>query len=410
MKEFSKKESNSKDFKAETQTACSVEILMAVSTEISQYGAYIGLDVHKDTIAIAVAQPGRGEPRYEGEIANTPKAMRKLMTRLNKEYGGELLLFCYEAGPCGYVVFRQITEFGHDCQVIAPSLIPRKPSDHIKTDRRDAVKLARSLRSGDLTAVWVPDEEQEAMRDLTRTRGDFKAHELKARQQLNAYVLRHGHHWPSGKTRWTKIHYNWLESLKFDHDWQHVVLQEYIDAIKAASARVKGMMSQIERVLPQWSMAPVMDSLIALRGIDKLAAIILLAELGDVSRFDSPTQLMSFLGLVPREHSSGGRRHQGPITRAGNGHARRILVESAWSYRFPARQTMHLKRKAKKASDEAKAIAWRAQKRLCGRYSTLTGAGKNTKLVCVAIARELLGFIWDIVRHEMPKVSTQKAV
>ena len=408
MKEFNKKEFNSKEFNVEVPTACSIDVLME-SRENKSYGAYIGLDVHKDTIASAIAEPGRSEPSYQGEIANTPKAMGKLMNRLNKEYGGELLLFCYEAGPCGYVLFRQIMQLGHECQVIAPSLIPSKPSDHIKTDRRDAVKLARSLRSGDLTAVWVPDEEQESMRDLTRTRGDFKAQELKARQQLNAYVLRRGHHWPSGKTRWTKIHYNWLESLKFDHDWQYVVLQEYVDAAKAASARVKGMMSQIERVLPQWSMAPVVDSLIALRGIDKLAAIVLLAELGDVSRFDSPTQLMSFLGLVPREHSSGGRRHQGPITRAGNGHARRILVESAWCYRFPARQTMHLKRKAKNASNEAKAIAWRAQKRLCGRYSMLTGAGKNTKLVCVAIARELLGFIWDIVRHEMPKV-TQKAI
>lgn len=408
MKEFSKKPFNHQEFNVAAQAACPVEELIS-SRDIDSYGAYIGLDVHKDSVAIAIAEPGRSEPLYQGEIVNTPKAVKRLLNRLNKKYGGELLLFCYEAGPCGYVLFRQITELGHECQVIAPSLIPSKPSDHVKTDRRDAVKLARSLRSGDLTPVWVPDEEQESMRDLTRTRSDFKAHELKARQQLNAYVLRHGHHWPSGKTRWTKAHYNWLESLKFDHDWQYVVLQEYIDAARAASTRVAGMMQQIERILPHWSMAPVVDSLVALRGIDKLAAIVLLAELGDVSRFESPTQLMSFLGLVPREHSTGDRRHQGPITRAGNGHARRILVESAWCYRFPARQTMHLKRKAKHASDEAKAIAWRAQKRLCGRYSTLTRAGKNTKLVCVAIARELLGFIWDIVRHEMPKVTQKTA-
>lgn len=408
MTEFIKNKFSRNGITYDFHTASPIEVLMSAK-QINHYGAYIGLDVHKDTIAIAIAALGRSEPHYEGEIANTPKAMLKLMNRLNKEYGGELLLFCYEAGPCGYVLFRQIAKFGHECQVIAPSLILSKPSDHIKTDRRDSVKLARSLRSGDLTPVWVPDEEQEAMRDLTRTRGDFKAHELKARQQLNAYVLRHGHHWSSGKTRWTKIHYNWLETLKFDHDWQQVVLQEYIDAAKAASTRVMGMMNQIERVLPQWSVAPVVDSLIALRGIDKLSAIILLAELGDVSRFDSPTQLMSFLGLVPSEHSSGGHRRQGKITRAGNGHARRILVESAWCYRFPARQTMHLKRKASHASDEAKGIAWKAQKRLCGRYDTLTRAGKNTKLVCVAIARELLGFIWDIVRHEMPKITFKPA-
>ncbi len=242
------------------------------------------------------------------------------------------------------------------------------------------------------------------MRDLTRARGDMKSQERKARQQLNAFLLRHGQPWPSNRTRWTKTHYNWLESIKFAHDWQQVVLQEYIDAVKAASQRVADITAQMERVLPLWSMAPVVDSLVALRGIDKLAAMVLLAELGDISRFDSPKQLMAFLGLVPSEHSSGGRRRQGAITKTGNSHARRMLVESAWSYRFQARQTMHLKRKAKNASDEAKAIAWKAQKRLCGRYRTLLQAGKNTKQTTVAIARELAGGIWDIVCHEMPKV------
>ncbi len=222
--------------------------------------------------------------------------------------------------------------------------------------------MAQTLRSGDLTAVWVPDEEQEAMRDLTRTRGDFKGMERKARQQLNAYVLRHGHAWPSNKTRWTQTHYNWLESCKFAHDWQHVVLQEYIDAVKAGSQRVADITAQMERVLPQWSLAPVVHSLVALRGIDKLSAMVVMAELGDISRFESPRQLMAFLGLVPSEHSSGGSRHQGAITKTGNSHARRVLVESAWSYRFQARQTAHLKRKAATASDEARVIAWKAQK------------------------------------------------
>jgi len=373
-----------------------------------KYPAYIGLDVHKETIAVAVARAGREAPESRGEIANKPKTVAKLVERLNQEFDGEVLLFCYEAGPCGYGLYRQLLALGHDCQVVAPSLIPKKPGERIKTDRRDACKLARTLRNGDLTAVWVPDEEQEAMRDLTRARDDMKGQERKARQQLNAYVLRHGHAWPSNKTRWTKTHYNWLESLKFAHDWQQVVLQEYIDAVKAASQRVADITAQMERVLPQWSLAPVVDSLVALRGIDKLAAMVLLAELGDISRFDSPKQLMAFLGLVPSEHTSGGRRRQGAITKTGNSHARRMLVESAWSYRFPARQTAHLKRKAAKASDEAKVIAWRAQKRLCGRYRTLLQAGKNTKQTTVAIARELAGFIWDIVCHEMPKV--QQAV
>ncbi|MBT8419316.1 MAG: IS110 family transposase [Gammaproteobacteria bacterium] len=371
-----------------------------------EYGAHIGLDVHKDTIAVAVAEPGRGEPLYEGEIANTPLKVAKLMGRLNKRYGGQVLLWCYEAGPCGYTLYHQLMESGQECQVIAPSKIARQPGDRIKTDRRDALMLARKLRSGELTPVWVPDTEQEAMRDLTRTRDDFKGQEQKARQQLNGFVLRHGHSWPSNKTRWTKAHYDWLESLRFEHEWLQIVLQEYIDAVKAASARVAGITDQMMKLLPQWSLAPVVDSLIALRGIDKISAMVLLAELGDISRFDSPKQLMAYIGLVPSEHSSGKRRRQGGITLTGNSRARRTLIESGWSYRFPARQTMHLKRKAANASEEAKAVAWKAQKRLCGRYRTFTQAGKNTKLVCVAIARELVGFIWDIVRQEMPKLTT----
>lgn len=381
----------------------------ALQDGVSQYGFYVGLDVHKDTIAVAIAWPGRGEPVYRGEIANQRKAIDKLVERLTEDAGGCVGLFCYEAGPCGYGLYRHLIANGHDCQVVAPSLIPRKPGERIKTDRRDALKLARALRSGDLTAVWVPDQEQESMRDLTRARDDMKSQERQARQQLNAFVLRHGHAWPRGKTRWGKPHYNWLESITFPHPWQQVVLQEYIDATRAATQRVNDLTGQLMQALPQWSLAPVVDCLVAVRGIDKLAAMVLLAELGDISRFDSPRQLMAYLGLVPSEHSSGPRRRQGGITLAGNGHARRMLVESAWSYRFPARQTMHLKRKAVNASDEAKAIAWRAQKRLCGRYRTLTQSGKNTKVVCVAIARELAGFIWDIVRREMPKLAAPQA-
>lgn len=385
------------------ETASALKTVMQAESG-HKYPAYIGLDVHKETVAVAVARAGREAPESREEIANKPKTLSKLVERLNREFGGEVLLFCYEAGPCGYGLYRQLLELGQDCQVVAPSLIPKRPGERIKTDRRDARKLAQALRSGALTAVWVPDEEQEAMRDLSRARDDLKAQERKARQQLNAYVLRHGHAWPSNRTRWTKTHYNWLESLRFSHDWQQVVLQEYTDAARAASQRVADITAQMDRVLPQWSLAPVVDSLVALRGVDKLTAMVLLAELGDISRFDSPRQLMAYLGLVPSEHSSGGRRRQGAITRTGNSRARRMLVESAWSYRFPARQTMHLKRKVAHASEEAKVIAWRAQKRLCGRYRSLLHAGKNTKQTTVAIARELAGFIWDIVCHEMAKL------
>ncbi|MGN8200236.1 IS110 family transposase [Salinisphaera sp. RV14] len=385
------------------ETRIAQAVLEQRSSTVAEYGVYVGLDVHKDTIAVAVAPAGRSTPVSWGEVANKPKTIVKLVDRLTTAFDGQVMLFCYEAGPCGYALYRQLLGLGHDCQVVAPSLIPRKPGERIKTDRRDALKLAATLRSGDLTAVWVPDAEQEAMRDLTRARADLKAQERKARQQLGAFVLRHGHAWPSNKTRWTKSHYHWLESLRFAHDWQQVVLQEYIDAARAATQRVADLTAQLERVLPQWSLAPVVQSLKALRGVDTVAAMVLLAELGDISRFDSPRQLMGYLGLVPSEHSTGTRRRQGGITKCGNTHARRMLVESAWSYRFPARQTMHLKRKAQHASEPAKAIAWRAQKRLCGRYRSLLHAGKNTKQVTVAVARELVGFIWDIVCHEMPR-------
>nr|VFK64815.1 MAG: Transposase IS116/IS110/IS902 family protein [Candidatus Kentron sp. TC] len=243
----------------------------------------------------------------------------------------------------------------------------------MKTDRRDALKLARQLRSGDPTAVWVPNAEQEAMRDPTRTRDDFKAREQKTRQQLDAFVLRHGHHWPSNKTRWTQAHYNWLESLTFRHAWLRIVLQEYIDAVKIVGARVATITDRMMKVLPQWSLAPMVDSLIALRGIDKISAMVLLGELGDISRFDSPKQLMAYLGLTPSEHGSGKRRRQGAVTLTGNSRARRTLVESAWSYRFPARKTMHLKRKASDASEKPKLLPGQrkgdyvdATTRLCG--------------------------------------------
>lgn len=394
---------------SKVDTASALEVIERDKAQQNDYGAYVGLDVHKDSIAVALARPGRGEAQSWGEIANKPKSVRRLVERLSRAFDGQVLLFSYEAGPCGYGLYRQLLELGHDCDVVAPSRIPSAPGERVKTDRRDALKLARLARSGDLTPVWVPDTEQEAMRDLTRARDDLKAQQRKARQQLSAFVLRHGHHWPKQRSRWTKGHYAWLESLRFEHDWQHIVLQEYIDAVRAATERVATLSTQMERALAHWSLAPVVDALVALRGIDKLAAMVLLAELGDLSRFDSPRQLMSFLGLVPSEHSSGARRRQGAITRCGNRHARRMLVESAWCYRFPPRQTEHLRRKARGAPDSAQAIAWKAQKRLCTRYRDLIHAGKNTKLVCVAVARELVGFIWDIACQEMPKLAAPTA-
>lgn len=366
------------------------------------YACHVGLDVHKESIAVAVAEVGRGPASYWGEIANRPAAIARLARDLCEARGGALPLFCYEAGPCGYEAYRQLTEMGFDCEVVAPSRIPRAPGERIKTDRRDAVKLARLSRSGELTPVWVPDEEQEAMRDLVRARSDFKRAELKARQQLGAFLLRRGRRWP--RTRWTKAHWEWLDGLRFERDWEEWAFREYVEAARAASERVAALTKLLHDALPGWSLAPVARSLAALRGVDVITAMTLLSELGDVSRFDSPRQLMAYLGLVPSEHSSGGRRRRGGITRTGNGHARRALVESAWSYRFPARRTAHIERKAAAASDQARAIAWKAQRRLCDRYRRLIESGKNSKQANVAVARELSGFVWDIVRREMRRI------
>jgi len=361
---------------------------------VKEYSAYVGLDVHKDTIAVAVALPGRGEAVYRGEIAHRRGSLRRLMSRLSPQ--GEVLSFCYEAGPCGYGVYREITQAGHACAVVAPSLIPRKPGDRVKTDRRDALTLARLHRSGDLTAVWVPGPEQEAMRDLTRAREDMKGLELKARQRLGAFLLRHGRVYKTGRSRWTQAHFGWLEEQRFEQPVQQVVFQEYVDAVTQARARVAGLEDQMRRALATWSLRPAVEALTSLRGVKLITAMTVLAELGDLTRFDSPRQLMSFLGLVPSEHSSGERRRQGAITKTGNGHVRRVLVEAAWHYRHPARKTAHLRRKAAAAPAAVQALAWAAQKRLCARYRHLDYTGKAKCKVTVAVARELVGFIWAI--------------
>lgn len=359
-----------------------------------EYSAYVGLDVHKDSIAVAVALPGREEPVYRGEIRHSRRSLRRLIGRLSPH--GEVLSFCYEAGPCGYGVYREIVETGHACQVVSPSLIPRKPGERVKTDRRDALMLARLHRSGDLTAVWVPGPEQEAMRDLTRGREDMKAIQLKTRQRLGAFLLRHGRVY-AGKSRWTQAHSRWLEEQKFESPVQQVVFQEYVDAVEQATARVASLEARMHEALPGWSLAPAVAGLRALRGVDTVTAMTVLAELGDLARFDSPRQLMGFLGLVPSEHSSGSRRRQGAITKTGNGHVRRVLVEAAWSYRYPARKTAHLRRKAAAAPEAVQAIAWAAQKRLCARYRHLIRGGKVRNQAATAVARELAGFIWAIV-------------
>jgi transposase len=366
---------------------------------MKDFNKYVGLDTHKETIAVAVADALGGKARYYGEITNTPEAIGKLVRNLCSD--GEVISFCYEAGPCGYEVYHQIRGLGHHCSVVAPSLVPSKAGDRVKTDRRDCEKLSRLDRAGELTPVWVPGQEQEAMRDLTRAREDMKGLERITKQRLNAFLLRYSRIYQSGKSRWTQAHFRWLEGLKFELAVQQIVFQEYVDAVKQAEARVAGLVKEMEKALQSWDLAPVVEALMALRGVKLITAMTIMAELGDITRFDSPRQLMSFLGLVPSETSSGLTRRRGGITKTGNGHVRRVLVESAWCYRFPARKTAHLQRRAEKCSAAVQAIAWKAQKRLCGRYTHLLNRGKLKVQVCTAIARELVGFIWAIACEVM---------
>ena len=360
---------------------------------MKEFSKYVGLDVHKETIAVSVADAQGRELRYIGEIANTPEAIEKLVKQLRK--GGANLSFCYEAGPCGYGIHRQLTDLGWDCQVVAPSLIPKKAGDRIKTDRRDSLSLARLHRVGELTAVWVPDGAQEALRDLTRARGDMKHLQRQAKQRLLAFLLRHGKRY-DGKSNWTQAHYRWLETVKFDHPVQQIVFQEYVDAVKAMTKRVEGLDKQLESASAESVFWPVIEGLMALRGVNLLTATTIVAEIGDLRRFASAPQLMAYLGVVPSEHSSGGTKSRGGITKTGNGHVRRVLVEAAWTYRHPARKTAVLQKRAEQTSEAVQEIAWKAQKRLCGRYRLLEGRGKLKVQTCTAIARELTGFIWAI--------------
>jgi transposase len=311
--------------------------------------------------------------------------------------GGVRLRFCYEAGPCGYGIQRHVSTHGHECVVVAPSLIPRRAGDRVKTDRRDAASLARLHRAGELTAVWVPDPGHEAMRDLVRARLDAVHALRRARQQLSGFLLRQGRHY--GRPAWTKLHRRWLAGLKFEQAVHHLVLEDYIQAIDAAEARRDRLTAQIAAMLPDWTLAPVVAALQTMRGMALVNAATLIAELGDLSRFANPRQLMAYLGLVPSEHSSGTSIKRGGLTKAGNSAARRLLIEAAWCYRFPARVSRELLIRQESQPKPIREIAWKAQLRLCARYRRLARTGKPANVVTAAIARELTGFIWAIARH-----------
>jgi transposase len=359
---------------------------------------YVGLDVHKEGIVVAVAAGGlRGEVREYGRIANTSTALDRLLRKLGGD--GVSLRFCYEAGPCGYGIQRQVSATGHECVVVAPSLIPRRAGDRIKTDRRDAASLARLHRAGELTAVWVPDARHEAMRDMARARLDAVHSLRRARQQLSGFLLRQGCHY--GRPAWTKLYRRWLAGLKFEQAVNHIVLEDYIAAVEAAEARRDRLTTQIQAMLPGWRLAPVVAALQTMRGMALVTAATLITELGDLSRFANPRQLMAYLGLVPSEHSSGASVRRGGITKAGNGAARRLLIEAAWSYRFPARISRELLLRQENQPKPIRDIAWKGQLRLCARYRKLARTGKPANVVTTAIARELTGFVWAIARQVM---------
>ena len=350
---------------------------------------FVGLDVHKKTISVAVVEAAAGAVvRFYGTIANTPDSVRTLCRKLSKD--GQQLHFCYEAGPCGYGVHRQLTRLGHRCDVVAPALI-----------RRDAMMLAQTLRAGQLTAVWVPDEAHEAMRDLVRLRTQAMRDLRKARQQLLSFLLRHGRNSPYG--HWTKMHRRWLGELVFAHPAQHLALEEMLQRIERAEALCDRLKAAILELVPQWSLAPVVQAIQALRGVSLIVAAAIVAEVGCFSRFESPRALMAYLGLNPSEHSSGATIRRGAITKTGNTLARTCLVEAAWTYRFPPRVSQIIRDRLKELPEPIRAVAWKAQVRLSARYRKLTAAGKPGPKVVVAIARELVGFIWAIARMVEPK-------
>jgi transposase len=358
---------------------------------------FVGLDVHRDSIDVALAEGGRaGEVRHYGVIPSERHAVEKLQRRLQAP--GRRLHFVYEAGPCGFAIYRQLTDAGVDCAVVSPAHVPRRPGDRIKTDRRDATTLARLHRAGELAAIHVPRPEDEAVRDLARAREAAVHVSTEAKQRLKAFLLRQGRQYP-GRPGWTHAYRRWIADLTCEAPPQQVALDEYRTAIEEADGRVARLTQHLHELVPAWRWAPLVDALQALRGVSFVTAAGLVAEVGDLRRFDRPRTVMAYLGLVPSEHSTGATIRRGTLTKTGNAHARHLLAEAAWAYQGRACVGAALRARQKTLPAAVCAIAWKAQLRLTARYRRLVARGKPKSKAATAVARELIGFVWAIAQE-----------
>jgi len=361
---------------------------------------FVGMDVHKETIDISIAEDGRlGEVRHYGVIGGDLEPLAKVVKALRAS--DRVLHFVYEAGPCGFGIHRYLTAQGEDCVVVNPSSMPKRSGDRIKTDRRDGDALARLHRAGELTAIYIPTAEDEALRDLVRAREDAVGLSTQAKHRVKAFLLRQGRRYP-GRVAWTRPYRRWLSDLSFPLAPQHIALQEYRDTIDEAERRLERITEQLRQLVPLWRWAPVVDAVQALRGVSFVTAVGLVAEVGDFRRFQHPRHLMAFLGLVPSEYSSGPSVRRGGITKAGNAHARRLLAEAAWAYQGPPRIGRQMLYRQEALPKLICDIAWKAQLRLTSRFRRLVARGKAKPKVATAIARELTGFIWAIAREVPP--------